>query len=230
MLAIIFVTASLMTGCGKTNDTSGDNTSTEATDNAKTTENTAEEATTDGKPSLEPYTVNYVVIRAIADMSDQPVVEEHLNNYLAENAADVLPNTKIKFTLVEGSEAGNQVSLMAAAGEPFDLFMNPWGLPLAQAVAKGIAIPLDDLLNKHGQTIVKRIEPKYWQAATFKGKKYAIPHPFVYAQTAGIVLKKDLVEKYNFDYKSVKDIKDLEPFLAAVKEGEPGMIPLFPLK
>ncbi|HHV98872.1 MAG TPA: extracellular solute-binding protein [Clostridiaceae bacterium] len=230
MLVIIFVIASLLTGCGKaSNDTSEDMTATDS-NTSNNSESKSNETAKDDKPTLEPYTVNYVVIKAIADMSDQPVVEEHLNDYLAEHAADILPNTKIKFTLVEGSEAGNQVSLMAAAGEPFDLFMNPWGLPLAQAVAKGIAIPLDDLLNKHGQTIMKRIEPKYWQAATFKGKKYAIPHPFVYAQTAGIVLKKDLVEKYNFDYKSVKDIKDLEPFLAAVKKGEPGMVPLFPLK
>ena len=222
MLSVVFLFFVAMTGCGGKAETSKDVTP-EETAVATTA---ATESAAEVEPALEPYTVNYLVIKAIADESDQPVVEEHLNNYLA----DKLPNTKLKFTFIDGSEMGNKVSMMAAAGEVFDLVMNPWGLTMSQAVAKGIFIPLDDLLNKYGQTILKTIEPKYWPATTIQGKKYVIPHPFVYAQTAAIVFKKDLVEKYNFDYKSVKNIKDLEPFLAAVKKGEPGMTPLLPTR
>lgn len=224
VLSTAFMFTAMLSGCGKDEKTAENVSATASTATA------ASQSTAEAKPELEPYTVNYVVIKAIADESDQSVVEEHLNKYLAEKAADKLPNTKIKFTFIDGSEIGNKVSMMAAAGEPFDLVMNPWGLNFSQAVAKGIFMPIDDLLNKHGQTILKRIEPKYWPAVTIQGKKYAVPHPFVYAQTAGLVFKKDLVEKYNFDYKSVKNIRDLEPLLEAVKKGEPGMTPLFPYR
>lgn len=42
----------------------------------------------------------------------------------------------------------------------------------------------------------------------------------------GWVFKKDLVEKYNFDYKSVQTLKDLEPYLETLKENEPGITPV----
>ena len=179
------------------------------------------------QPALAPYTVNYLVMRAIADESDQKAVEENLNQYLAEKASDKLPNTKLHFTFIDG-DMGSQISLMAAAGEKFDLTMNPYGLSMPSAVAKGIFLPIDDLLKKYGQTIMKVVDPKMWAASTIKGKIYAIPHPFVYATTNSMVFKKELVEKYKFDYMSVKTPKDLEPFLKDVKKGEPGMTPFFP--
>ena len=69
-----------------------------------------------------------------------------------------------------------------------------------------------------------------WRAATVKGAIRAIPGQNTWARPWGWVLKKDLVEKYNFDYTKVSDYKDLEPFLEAVKKGEPNMTPILMAK
>jgi putative aldouronate transport system substrate-binding protein len=45
----------------------------------------------------------------------------------------------------------------------------------------------------------------------------------IIASTRGFTFKKDLVEKYGFDYKNAHTLKDIEPFLEKVKSGESGM-------
>lgn len=213
-LIVVFVLSMVLTGCGSSKTT--------ADSTANATASAGSSASTASESTLEPYTVNYLVTKAIADESDQAVVEENFNKYLAEK----IPNTSLHFTFIDGSELANKVTMMSAAGEPFDLVAN--GLSVSQGAAKGIYIPLDDLLNQYGQTILKRIEAKYWPAVTIDGKKYSIPHPFVYAQSRAYVFKKDLVDKYQFDARSVKGLKDLEPFLEKVKAGEPGITGIFP--
>ena len=59
------------------------------------------------------------------------------------------------------------------------------------------------------------------------GKTYAIKNQGTYAIAQSFVFKKDLVEKYNFDYKSVTCLADLEPYLKTIKENEPNITPLF---
>ena len=58
---------------------------------------------------------------------------------------------------------------------------------------------------------------------TIDGKIYAIPSQTPWVNENVIVFKKDLVDKYNFDYKSVKSIRDLEPYLEKIKQNEPGI-------
>ena len=170
--------------------------------------------------------LTYVILKPNADESNQVSVEAALNKELK----DKLPNTEIHFKFIDGTpdDYNNKINLMFAAGEEFDLCMaNSVFNPLSAAVAKKNVIPLDDLLNKYGPDIKKTIEARYWPAVTFAGKRYSIPHPFVYAQPTGFVYKADLVDKYKFDIKSVKSVKDLEPLLAKLKANEPGITPFF---
>ena len=53
-----------------------------------------------------------------------------------------------------------------------------------------------------------------------------IPGQSPYADSSSYVFKKDLVEKYNFDYKNITSLKDLEPYLETIKENEPGITPI----
>lgn len=99
---------------------------------------------------------------------------------------------------------------------------------MSQEAAKKTIIPLDELLEKYGQDILKKIEPKYFEAATFDGKKYAVVHPFVYAQTSSFAFKKDLAEKYGLDTASIKKYSDMAAFLEKVKASEKSLIPLIP--
>lgn len=179
-------------------------------------------SSTDSKEKMVKLT--YVIMKPNADESNQVSVEAALNKELKTK----LPNTEIHFKFIDGNveDYNNKINLMFAAGEEFDLCMaNSVFNPLSDAVAKKNVIPLDDLLNKYGPDILKTIEAKYWPAVKFGGKIYSIPHPFVYAQPSGFVFKADLVDKYKFDYKSVKTVQDLEPFFAKLKANEKGITP-----
>ena len=55
----------------------------------------------------------------------------------------------------------------------------------------------------------------------------AIPSQNAYATTKSYVFKKDLVDKYNIDYKNIHTLEELESFLKVVKENEPGITPAF---
>lgn len=170
--------------------------------------------------------LTYVIQKPNGDESNQVKVEAALNKELKTK----LPNTEIHFKFIDGTtdDYNNKINLMFAAGEEFDLCMsNATQNPISTAVSKKNIIPLDDLLNKYGPDVKKTIEAKYWPAVTFQGKIYDIPHPFVYTQPIGFVYKADLIDKYKFDVKSVKSVKDLEPFLAKIKANEKGMTPFF---
>ncbi len=55
---------------------------------------------------------------------------------------------------------------------------------------------------------------------------YAIPNEQIFGMSRCFMLRKDLVEKYNFDVSSVDELSDLEPFLQQVKDNEPELIPV----
>jgi len=170
--------------------------------------------------------LTYVLQKPNGDESNQVKVEAALNKELKTK----LPNTEIHFKFIDGTtdDYNNKINLMFAAGEEFDLCMtNATQNPISTAVSKKNIIPLDDLLNKYGPDVKKTIDAKYWPAVTFQGKIYDIPHPFVYTQPIGFVYKADLIDKYKFDIKSVKSVKDLEPLLAKIKANEKGMVPFF---
>ncbi|RIE00979.1 ABC transporter substrate-binding protein [Cohnella faecalis] len=85
---------------------------------------------------------------------------------------------------------------------------------------------MDELLDKYGQDIKKKVDPRAWKAVTYNGKIMAIPAQTPYTQPIGFVFKKELVDKYQFDYKNVKTLKDLEPFLEKLKKNEPDITPI----
>lgn len=60
---------------------------------------------------------------------------------------------------------------------------------------------------------------------TYNGKIQIVPSQQKLYNDVGWVFKKDLVEKYNFDYKSVKTMKDLEPYFDTLLANEPDIVP-----
>jgi len=207
MIALMLVLVVGSTGCGKTS----------------TQTSTAPSANDLTQKQVK---LTYVIQKPNGDESNQVKVEAALNKELKTK----LPNTEIHFKFIDGTtdDYNNKINLMFAAGEEFDLCMtNATQNPISTAVSKKNIIPLDDLLNKYGPDVKKTIDAKYWPAVTFQGKIYDIPHPFVYTQPIGFVYKADLIDKYKFDIKSVKSVKDLEPLLAKIKANEKGMVPFF---
>lgn len=215
-VAFIFVTG--LSGCG-TKETSP---------SATTAVDTKSDTTvsTDSPANLPFVKLKYYVGSANPDITRQDAVEENFNKILKEKL-----NCELHFNVVSGGQAefGQKVSLSAASGEEYDLIMAGTGwINLSQEVAKKTIIPLDDLLKKYAPAVIEKVSAKNFTAATIGGGIYAIPHPFVYGQTNSFAFKQDLAEKYGLDTSTIKSYKDMGPYLAKIKAGEPSITPLIP--
>jgi putative aldouronate transport system substrate-binding protein len=168
--------------------------------------------------------LTYVLPSPLADMSRQKAVKAHLNKYLKDKL-----NCEIHFIFVAPDQYVSKINLMTAAGESFDLMMgNNSVTKLTELVSRKQIVQLDSLLDKYGAGIKAKVEGRFWPSVKFDGKTMAIPIPFVNSQPRGLAYNKALADKYKFDTSKVKQLKDIEPFLKAVKAGEPGVIPIYP--
>ncbi|MGQ9631007.1 MAG: ABC transporter substrate-binding protein [bacterium] len=153
---------------------------------------------------------------------DQDLVFAEANKIIKEKI-----NATVEFRTVSWGDYTDKIGVIIASGEPYDLcFTANWMNNYHRNVAKGAFLPLDDLLDKYAPKLKASVPEKIWAATKVKGKIYGIINYQISAMTNGLWFRKDLVEKYGFDVKSVKRLEDVEPFLRTIKEKEPGMIPI----
>jgi len=166
--------------------------------------------------------INWYMRAPINNEKDQEAVEAEANKIIKEKI-----NANLHFNFIDVASWDEKMRMMSSAGEEYDLAFTTGGTnSLSLNVQRGAFLPVDDLLKKYGQDIVKKVDSRAWKAVTYNGKQMAIPAQTPYSSPTAFVFKKDLVEKYKFDYKKVKTIQDLEPYLDTIKKNEPSITPL----
>ncbi len=136
----------------------------------------------------------------------------------------------VQFVPYDGFDNYNQkMILQTTAGDVMDLlWTSHWNFVYTDQIAKNSFLPLDDLLPKYMPTYYKYVPKAVWDILRYSdGKIYTVPFMEYPVRQNGMWFKKDLAEKYKLDVKAVeKDFRALEPWLAAVKKGEPQITPL----
>ena len=156
------------------------------------------------------------------EQPDQAVVFEAANKIIKAKIG-----ATVDFRPIDWGSYDQKMLVKSAASEEYDLaFTANWINNYYQNITKGAFIPLDDLLMKYAPKLKASIPEKIWAAAKVNGKVYGILNYQISAMTNGLWFREDLTKKYGFDFKKVKKLQDVEPFLAQVKQGEPGMIPI----
>ncbi|MGG4143627.1 ABC transporter substrate-binding protein [Paenibacillus algorifonticola] len=156
-----------------------------------------------------------------AQPKDMSLIEDAVNKIAIEKI-----NAKVKLMPISFSNWMQQTNLMFSSGEKLDLM--PTIYNYNQAVVQGQLIPLDELLEKHGQGIIQALDPAYLDASRVKGTIYGVPTLHEMASVNGITMQKEIVEKYQIDTSKLQTLEDLEDVLKTVKAGEPNMAPLLP--
>lgn len=211
----VFTMAILLTGCGSQ---SAGNTATSATSAAATT--TAAVETT--AKALDPVELTWYMPGTTANTADMPGVMEKVNTILKDKI-----NAKLNFNQIEYADYDTKIQVIIAASEAYDLcYTASWLNLYGPNVAKGAFLAIDDLLNKYGTSMLSTIPAKYWDAAKVNGKIYAMLNYQFFATKSALWVKKDLADKYQFDYKNATKLQDFEPFLANVMKGEKGINPI----
>lgn len=136
-------------------------------------------------------------------------------------------NATLTQTIIDWGNYDQKIKVIQASGDPFDIcFTSSWANDYYGAVSKGAIIPINELLDKYGKAIKAAIPEKFWNAAKVKGKIYGVLNYQMFAMIMGYAVKKELADKYKFDYTKVKKCEDMEPFFEQVKNNEPGVTPL----
>ena len=175
------------------------------------------EAPTAAQPAVE---VNYYFL-AWGPMQDVGLVQDEMSKL----AKDKIGAT-VKLVPMDWSAFNEKLKLALAAGENIDLmFTCNWANDFYANVRNGVLVALDELLPKYAPKYWASIKPKVWDAARVKGKLYGAINQQIWANINGFDIRKDVVEKLNYDVKTLTDLDSYDPFFKAVKDNMEGMYP-----
>lgn len=153
---------------------------------------------------------------------------ERMNEAVNEITLEKI-NATIDFKLLDATQFPQKMKLKVSAGEPFDLaFSASWSeFEYFQNAAAGAFLPLDDLMKEYAPTSYSRVPEQIWNGVKVNGNIYGVINYQVWGMSnaIGVQLRKDLVDEFGFDWQSVGGWDDLDPFLQAVKDNYPEMIP-----
>jgi len=144
-----------------------------------------------------------------------------VDNELAERLAKEA-GIKLEVVFVPWSQYWEQKDIMLAANEPIDLYWD--GLPdLSTIVNKKQAQPLDELIEKYGQDMLKVLPQEQLQGAKINGQTYGIPT--AYAPSSAmyqlVAVRQDILEAVGMT--DLNTPEDLKEFALKAKEKFPEM-------
>ncbi|MDR1439148.1 MAG: extracellular solute-binding protein [Clostridiales bacterium] len=221
LLLIVGALASCAPASGGTTQASAQTTAPAETQPAETApaETAPSEAPSNGTDEF--VTITSYMRKCVDNSSGEQAVEDEVNQYFRERI-----NAELDIRLIDNVAYEDRIRMMSAAGEEYDLVESSFEANATnRAVANGTLFPLDELLDKYGPSIREKVDPRAWAVTTYGGQIYSIPGQMPWSSPRGFAYRKDLVEKYGFDYTEVKSFKDLEPFFQTIKENEPGVTP-----
>jgi putative aldouronate transport system substrate-binding protein len=219
LLSIMFVISLVLSGCGNNKGSNGAESSASATTSPSASASESPTAS-ETVPVLEP--VELSIYYPGTEQQDKAAVEEAMNKLLKDKI-----NATVKIYAIDWGNWGQKINLMSASGEPFDLAFTAGWDNFSGNVAKGAFLDVTPLIDQYAKETKDQMNPLLLSGTQVNGKNYAIPVEKELAQQFGVLLNKDLVDKYKFDISTIKSLADLGPMLQTIKENEPGVTPMW---
>jgi len=167
-------------------------------------------------------TITWYMPKAVDNITGQEAVMKEVNEYIKDKIGVTLD-----LKLIDKGNYSEKINVMFSAGDYFDMCMLTSNSSYVRYARDGLLVEVSDLLDKYGKDIQAKNTDLAWDMVRVDGKLYSVKNQGTYSIAKAIVFKKDLVEKYNFDYKNVKCLADLEPYLKIIKENEPNIVPMY---
>lgn len=214
LMLVVILFISLIAACGNNNGES-------ASSSETSSEGSGSSPSATNADTKEMYEVTMAMPFFGAIPQGIAEVETELNKITEEKI-----NATVKLVPISIGAWEQQMNLMSSSGEKLDLFLS-FGRGYNASVAAGKLLPLDDLLDKSGQDLKSQFDPVYLNSAKVGGKIYGVP--VVQDFTTGVttlVMRKDLVDKYQIDVSSIHSMNDADAVFETIKKNEPGITPL----
>lgn len=132
---------------------------------------------------------------------------------------------RLELNYIGWNEVNSKYPLVLAAGEGVDwIYTADWNGYATQAVRGAFKELTPEMIRKHMPRHWAATPAEAWDQAKVKGKIYMIPTATPDRKIPVAVIRGDLRKKYGLP--PVAHVKDLEPYLAAVKKNEPQLVPI----
>ncbi|WP_413379185.1 extracellular solute-binding protein [Alkalihalobacillus sp. 1P02AB] len=184
----------LLVACSSNNNTSTDSSSNDTSKNEPTNE---QEEPLEFSISMRTLATEYV--------------ENHpdINNDKWVHELENITNSDIHIELIPHREYIERMTLLLASGDIPDVVQVSGGLygpELAGAVEAGVFMPLNDLLEEHGQNLLSVVPQEAWDQVTdADGIIYAIPDYLANRSRRGMAIRMDLLEQSGLDIPKTTD-------------------------
>jgi putative aldouronate transport system substrate-binding protein len=171
------------------------------------------------QPAKPPVIKVAMSTRALAYVEGSPNINE--DKYVKKLRE--LSKSDVKLELIPHQEFSKKLTLLLAAGDLPDL-LQTYGIntpEAAPAVNNGAFYELNDLIEKYGPNLKKKIPQSTWDSPMVSkdGKIYAIPSENYLQNSQVVYVRKDWLEKLNL--KAPKTVDEYVDMLRAFKEKDP---------
>ncbi len=221
ILMSLVLSLGLLAGCG---NGAGETTAPAQDAGAKETQAAAQEQAPETEAPAEIETIKIYCM-------NMGVASEYQNVVDAINAiTGPKIGVEIDLTLLDMGQWFEQYNMLISGAEEIDLihffFDN-----LASGVAQGSFTELTDLYAQYGQDISTYLDESYLSATTIDGGLYAIPVYGYFVANYGFQYNAEIVEELGLEEQvaAVKELKDWEPIMEAVKAAHPEMAAFAPV-
>lgn len=132
---------------------------------------------------------------------------------------------EVEFQYIDTGAYTERMKMNMASGLDFDLCFTGYVNSYLDAVNKEGLLDITDLLDEYAPSLKKALPDYAWEVAEVGGRIYAVPNLQIFAPQESLIIFKDIADKYDFDFSTVKEMEDLAPYLEMVKNGENGIFP-----
>lgn len=155
-------------------------------------------------------------------------VNKAINDYIAKTYPGL--NVAIDIRLFGIPDFFEKIPLAISSGDKMDVFLS---VALANDAAKGMLLPLNDLLEKYGQGLQKKLSEDFGQGAfdctTINGNIYAVPVNKAVAIPMMILYDEEYLAQLGYTKDDINSLDDIEKIMEDCKQKLPDVIPFHPL-
>lgn len=187
-----------------------------SSEGGSTPDSTAGSATPGASQTAEPEarpTVRLFFSDHNSPLPTTPLNETEVVKFLAEQM-----NIDLDVVAIAHSGYREQLNLRMAGGDVPDVYQ-AWSLSDEVAVSSGRVMPLNDLLQEHGQNLLAVIPQSSWDAVTFNGEIMAIPTPPNAAAERVLFIRMDWLDELGLEIPETSD--ELLDVFRAFRDGDP---------
>jgi putative aldouronate transport system substrate-binding protein len=129
-----------------------------------------------------------------------------------------------EYFMLPAENADEKLNIELSSGSNYDIVML-LSSQYYKLVGQGALLPLDDLLNEHGEYIKAAVQDSTWKACTYEEQIYALPFRKEYTKdvTDFIFARKDIIEEAGKKIPTTLD--EFYDVLKAIKEKRSDLIP-----